>query len=393
MDVFSPFFSYTLACICGIPEITLLGTPEDYRSIVRRVAYLDELGMDFWTSSLRPVADQLVRTAEGQPDTEFWRGIYKPRAAYGAERITGWIARLFPYVGSDGQYDRKNPLLQHSHEEIVSMPRPGGLYTGPGITTGEIPTGLSSVQVNLVDRRTEKPLFTVQLEGGLVAVEQRPDGYLVPLAGFTVGRSPGSDIRSLVDGLRQHPGVVWIEAYGALTNPTGLTETLGAHPDVKTLYHSIEQAALFEGVHAVRIRPRTEMAELAFVLPDGFVHVSNLIADLGDGTCLAFGRLLSKSYVVKVDRGLIKPLDPALTPELPSTFYRALAHMRLRLPRDAPFPEEARQAYEYSGALDEVPVVGQTFAEVLQLLLEGDGRIPLPVKCRLADVLELLMAP
>ena len=37
MDTLSPYFDFVMACLCGIPRITLLGTPEDWRSIRARL--------------------------------------------------------------------------------------------------------------------------------------------------------------------------------------------------------------------------------------------------------------------------------------------------------------------------------------------------------------------
>jgi hypothetical protein len=37
MDTFQRYFDYEVVCICGIPEITLAGTPEDFRDSRRRV--------------------------------------------------------------------------------------------------------------------------------------------------------------------------------------------------------------------------------------------------------------------------------------------------------------------------------------------------------------------
>jgi hypothetical protein len=63
----------TVLCACGIPSITRLGTPDDWRAVRRRAAMLSEFGLDHWTGALVPVLDQLVRTAEGQTDRAFWR--------------------------------------------------------------------------------------------------------------------------------------------------------------------------------------------------------------------------------------------------------------------------------------------------------------------------------
>jgi hypothetical protein len=72
----------------------LTGTVEDWRKIRARVDEIAGFGLETWCRSLAPIADQFVRAAAGDVDTAFWRRIYNPVDAYGAEVITGWSARL-----------------------------------------------------------------------------------------------------------------------------------------------------------------------------------------------------------------------------------------------------------------------------------------------------------
>ena len=46
MESMKCYFSYTLL-LCGFPEITLEGTPEDYQSILDRLKKLKEMVPDF----------------------------------------------------------------------------------------------------------------------------------------------------------------------------------------------------------------------------------------------------------------------------------------------------------------------------------------------------------
>ena len=98
LDAYSPYFALWMVCVCGIPSITLTGTVEDWRKIRARVDAIAGFGLGTWCRSLAPIADQFVRAAEGDVDTAFWRRIYNPVDAYGGEVITGWVARLYPYL-------------------------------------------------------------------------------------------------------------------------------------------------------------------------------------------------------------------------------------------------------------------------------------------------------
>jgi hypothetical protein len=46
MDAFQAYFEYEMLAGCGIPQITLLGTPEDWRSVRRRTQMLSEYGLE-----------------------------------------------------------------------------------------------------------------------------------------------------------------------------------------------------------------------------------------------------------------------------------------------------------------------------------------------------------
>ncbi len=101
LDTFKSFFDYTVVTgICGIPAITLLGTIEDWEKIILKLNKLSNYNLVWWTSELLPIIDKIIATLNGDIDKIFWRNIYKVHTPneYGAtEKITGWIAKFFPY--------------------------------------------------------------------------------------------------------------------------------------------------------------------------------------------------------------------------------------------------------------------------------------------------------
>jgi Domain of unknown function (DUF4419) len=102
MDAYQRYFKYVIQCICGIPEITLEGTPNDWRRMRERIEVLVTYELGWWTSRLAPILEQFEATADGSPDHAFWQSIYKPQQAYAAEFATGWITDLFPYLYKSG---------------------------------------------------------------------------------------------------------------------------------------------------------------------------------------------------------------------------------------------------------------------------------------------------
>lgn len=98
MNAMQHYFKYTVQTMCGIPRVTLLGTPADWRNIRVRAAVLAEFGLEHWTKHLLPVLDQFVAASEGKADRAMWESFYKYEARSGGETISGWINTLFPYV-------------------------------------------------------------------------------------------------------------------------------------------------------------------------------------------------------------------------------------------------------------------------------------------------------
>jgi hypothetical protein len=194
MDSYSSYFQYRMRCICGIPRITMTGCAEDWERIRARVEVLETYGLGWWVSRLRPILDQFVKTALGHPDREFWRAIYKPKQAYAATCVTGWIADLFPYLG-DPPHRSKNHIFEHRRErwaipveEGVSTQAPLRANARSGINTGTFPSGLCSVPVQLA--LPNGSTRNVDLVAGYLGVEQAPDLSLSPIIGWAVTEPP-----------------------------------------------------------------------------------------------------------------------------------------------------------------------------------------------------------
>ncbi|MCA9579706.1 MAG: DUF4419 domain-containing protein, partial [Myxococcales bacterium] len=184
MGAFKRYFDYLAAAVCGIPEIELLGTVDDWRSIRERIEIFAEYGLEHWVAALRPLADVWVETAAGRPDRRFWRAVYKPQAVYAASLVRGWLTQLFPYL--DGGVP--NPTIGS-----------GGPHTGfiyDPITIKQLPTGRTLVPV----RSTS--LVSYELLGGLAGVTQDDAGWLQAVSGWAVGKRPFSVILDRLEAAR-----------------------------------------------------------------------------------------------------------------------------------------------------------------------------------------------
>lgn len=82
----------------------------------------------------------------------FWQRIYNPADAYGGDLITGWAARLYPYMTSSGVTGVPNPLLDLPIDEPCDLTAPDRMgYRGPGTRSDMVPAVLSTVTVNIND--------------------------------------------------------------------------------------------------------------------------------------------------------------------------------------------------------------------------------------------------
>ena len=103
------YFEYEYTTICGIPSITLKGTPEDWQRVLEKAKKLSQYGLDGWVKELEPILTEFVRTAEGHPNQRFWQCIVKKiredelRAAGGGcddetepTILDGWFLKLYP---------------------------------------------------------------------------------------------------------------------------------------------------------------------------------------------------------------------------------------------------------------------------------------------------------
>ena len=114
MDAMSPFFQYSASILCGIPEITLEGTPQDWAAIAKRIEQFDTYELKWWTDDLKKIIKEFQAASEGNVNKDFWATIFDReyvRAGCGSEPyFTGWLFDFFPYLTLGGKY-YVNPIV------------------------------------------------------------------------------------------------------------------------------------------------------------------------------------------------------------------------------------------------------------------------------------------
>jgi len=178
MEAMKSYFEFiVLRCVCGIPEITLKGTPEDWQRILDKTRQLSDYDLTWWTSELEPVLQEFVNASKGNINQNFWRNMFKRHTAqqYGQINADGWIVKFFPY----DKFGKRNNLKEITNADIL-------------------PNEIVKVDVKYIDLVTK---ITTPLEfwAGFIGLEQNDNDYaLTPKIGWMIRKKDVSN-----DALRQ----------------------------------------------------------------------------------------------------------------------------------------------------------------------------------------------
>lgn len=185
MDTFQAYFEYEMMCGCGIPQVTLLGTVEDWRSVRTRAQHLSEYGLEHWTDALLPVLDRIVATAEGADETPFWQSFFHYQSGSIGAALTGWINVLYPYLVDrrTKQATIPNEFMAGWKKNFAKPIRNWQEQMGPGLS--QIPGGLASAPVKFTDLRTGNE-HMLRFVGGMFGVVEDAAGVLAPEFGWAI---------------------------------------------------------------------------------------------------------------------------------------------------------------------------------------------------------------
>lgn len=213
MDAFKQYFDYVVRCVCGIPEISLLGTVADWQRIYDRVVNLSEYDLGWWTDRLLPICQEFINTAAGKPDLDFWQCIYKPKEVYASELMTGWLVDLFPYFRDSltKEPTYRNCLLEierYYSFEPTDRQTPVRSFerNRSGVALVCLPLGISQIGFELNYQQAERAMnVDLELMAGFIGVRQDSHGKLQPEIGWGV-RVKNNRLSQLLDRLQQeHP--------------------------------------------------------------------------------------------------------------------------------------------------------------------------------------------
>ncbi len=143
MGIMQSYFDYKIHFECGIPNVTLLGSLDDYKLLAIHIEYLINFNLEdnyvkVWVSMLRCICQNLIESVQHQ-NAEFWRHVCKIEGGSGSTEITGWLS-AFCVFDSTGNWQGQN--LAFCKELNTEFPL---------IDTQDIPPGFVLVPLEIND--------------------------------------------------------------------------------------------------------------------------------------------------------------------------------------------------------------------------------------------------
>jgi len=106
MSACKSHYEYHNMFMCGIPEIHLLGTNEDWQKLKSKALKIAELiQINGWQQALSETIDKIIKSREdpSKENLSFWCDLYRRGHHSGGEHINGWINLFFPYIRSHSE--------------------------------------------------------------------------------------------------------------------------------------------------------------------------------------------------------------------------------------------------------------------------------------------------
>ena len=187
MNAMESYFEYmAIWAVCGIPSITLTGTPKDWKEVLFKTQRLKGYGLDWWISKLTPILKQFIKAAEGAPDQKFWQDIVrtkKPGEVRGAScsrrakkstKYDGWFLNFFPF-DKNGRTPSKVKMYHQMLPEVVRVEFLYKIVNAEGEVLSEHP---------------------MEMIAGFVGYEEDMETYaLTPVIGWMIGTYCKTDKR------------------------------------------------------------------------------------------------------------------------------------------------------------------------------------------------------
>jgi hypothetical protein len=197
MESLKSYFEYQFHTLCGIPEVKLEGTAEDWNELPKRAEVLGRrYDLEWWTERIIPTLERIARNAAGTDDPQLWNNIYKLDHSSGGPYINGWIVDFFPYLQTTAFVRKASGELSNDWKQVFAnqddfrkerIEKRNWLFSdnrGHGITTESLPGSLCAAPFlwKYLDREYE-----MEFVAGFIGFTQSAEDLAVrPKIGWAV---------------------------------------------------------------------------------------------------------------------------------------------------------------------------------------------------------------
>lgn len=133
LSSFKKYFIYSINGTCGIPEITIEGTIEDWKLLHEKIIELGNLDEEivFWTDELKKIIKKIIDTLETkQPDINFYKNIVQntdKSKECKQDLVNGSIIKFIPYDKDNKKCEFNSPdfdglNIDQIPTQIVNLP-------------------------------------------------------------------------------------------------------------------------------------------------------------------------------------------------------------------------------------------------------------------------------
>jgi hypothetical protein len=238
LEAMKSYFEFVVVRIgCGIPQVTLEGSPADWQKVLTKTQALRKYKLDWWVDKLEPVLKQIVQASKGKKDVEFWQTMYKwhSQKKYGAPIIVdGWIVKFFPY----DKFGTRNNL--------------DSLTTDPD----KLPNEIVKVDIKYKDDDGKGHVETTPLElwAGFVGLKQNKTNFnLKPEIGWMIRKKDVGNTDDLTTKLKQQASSTGAFSGINLRTKTFPKELLAIGPINSLVLNFTDEVDVPDAISEVRI--------------------------------------------------------------------------------------------------------------------------------------------
>jgi hypothetical protein len=176
MNAFKTYFDYSSVTLCGFPEITLEGTPDDWKNILFKTQTLAKYELEWWIDCLVPILQEFVNASSGNVNTDFWKkmcNLYHTKGSGATTYLQGWLVYFFPYGIHGNTRAGEFSLWQSKSKRIC-------------VDINDFPSEITACDLIWTDLVTGVDTG-LEINAGIVGLEQNPETFAIkPVVGWWV---------------------------------------------------------------------------------------------------------------------------------------------------------------------------------------------------------------